>query len=311
MGWGRMYFSVQAIAGAAWWVAVFLSPFVRDATLGGLDPVVVAVFDIPLFVGASALAALGLRAAAIVSTGWTILVVVALAVYATVTTEAGWGVLLMAAAAFGSVIALCLMLFGRVPTEWIVVGPFAFRPADERAAASTNLAVTGAQILVFWGVFLGVIPLALSFVEQRWGLALPFPTLDGVVGVVVFVLASALGIWSAVAMSTRGGGTPLPAAMPNRLVVAGPYRFVRNPMATAGLVQGAAVGLIFSSWLVIAYAVAGSLLWNYAIRPLEEADLEARFGDEYRRYCAAVRCWWPRLTAIPAEAVRPTVRGVD
>jgi protein-S-isoprenylcysteine O-methyltransferase Ste14 len=306
-----MYFAVQSIAGAGWWVAVFLSPFVRDVTLGSLDPVVVAVFDLPLFVGASALAALGLRPAAIVSTGWTIFVAVALAVYAIVTTEAGGGVLLMAAAAFGSAIALCLMLFGRVPTEWIIAGPFAFRPADERAAASTHLAVTGAQILVFWGLFLGAIPLALSFVEQRWGLTVSFPPVAGAVGVVLFVLASALGIWSAVAMSTRGGGTPLPAAMPNRLVVAGPYRFVRNPMALAGIVQGVAVGLILSSWIVVAYAVAGSLLWNYAIRPLEEADLEARFGEEFRRYRSAVRCWWPRLTAIPAESVRPAVRGVD
>ena len=45
--WGRRYFGVQAIAGAAWWVAVFASPVVREATLGSLDPVIVAVLDIP------------------------------------------------------------------------------------------------------------------------------------------------------------------------------------------------------------------------------------------------------------------------
>ncbi|MBT2517183.1 isoprenylcysteine carboxylmethyltransferase family protein [Streptomyces sp. ISL-90] len=300
MIWARTYFAVQAIAGAVWWVGVFLSPFVRETTLGSLDPVVVAVFDIPLFVGASAVAALGLRPAAIVSTGWTIAVILALAVYATVTTEAGWGVLLMAAAAFGSVIALCLMLIGRVPTEWILAGPFAFHPADARAASSAHLAVTAAQILAFWGLFLGAIPLVLGFLEQRWGLSLPFPSIAGLAGVVVLVLASGLGLWSAAAMSTRGGGTPLPAAMPNRLVVAGPYRFVRNPMAASGIVQGVAVGLILSSWLVMAYAIAGSLLWNYVVRPLEESDLEARFGDGYRRYRSAVRCWWPRLTGFTA-----------
>ena len=303
MIWGRTYFAMQALAGAAWWVGVFLSPFVRETTLGSLDPVIVAVFDIPLFVGASAVAALGLRLAAVVSTGWTIVVTLALAVYATVTTEAAWGVLMMAAASFGSVVALCLVLIGRVPTEWILAGPFAFRPADARAAASAHLVVTAAQILAFWGLFLGVIPLVLTFVEQRWGLSLPFPSIAGVAGVVVLVLASALGLWSAAAMSTRGGGTPLPAAMPNRLVVAGPYRFVRNPMALSGIVQGVAVGLILSSWLVIVYAIAGSLLWNYVVRPLEESDLEARFGDEYRRYRSAVRCWCPRLNGIAAEPV--------
>ena len=63
-------------------------------------------------------------------------------------------------------------------------------------------------------------------------------------------------------MSASGQGTPLLSAMPNRLVIAGPYRVVRNPMAVAGIAQGVAVGLILSSWRVVAHAVVGSLLWN-------------------------------------------------
>lgn len=294
--WGRRYFGVQAIAGAAWWVAVFASPVVREATLGSLDPVIVAFLDIPLFVVASAAAALGSRVAAVIATVWTILVTFGLAVYATVTTEAGWGVLLMVGAAGGSVIALSLMALGRVPTEWLVArGPFAFRQANPRAATAAHVATTGVQILFFWGLFLAAIPLVLAFAEQRWGLAAPFPSAAPLAGGVLLAAASALGLWSAAAMSTRGAGTPLPAAMPNRLVVAGPYRVVRNPMAIAGITQGIAVGLILSSWLVVAYAIAGSLVWNYAVRPLEEADLEARFGDEFRCYRTSVRCWWPRV----------------
>jgi len=91
--------------------------------------------------------------------------------------------------------------------------------------------------------------------------------------------------------------------MPNRLVIAGPYRFVRNPMAMAGVVQGAAVGLMLASWLVVAYAIAGSLVWNSVVRPLEEADLESRFGDEFLRYRMSVRCWVPRLRAVPSRGV--------
>jgi protein-S-isoprenylcysteine O-methyltransferase Ste14 len=302
--WSRLYFAAQAVAGGAWWVAVFLSPAVREATLGGLDPVIMAIFDIPLFVCASAAAALGSRVAAVVATGWTFIVASGLAVYATVTTQSVLGVYLMAAAAAGSAVALCLMLFGRLPTEWLVSrGPFAFRPANARAVASSHVTATAVQILIFWGFFLGVIPLALTFVEQRWGLAMPLPWIAGPIGFVVFSLASGLGLWSAAAMSTRGGGTPLPAAMPNRLVIAGPYRFVRNPMAMAGIVQGVAVGLLLSSWLVIAYSIAGSLVWNYVVRPLEESDLEARFGDEYVGYRVSVRCWWPRLRPSPTRVI--------
>lgn len=97
-------------------------------------------------------------------------------------------------------------------------------------------------------------------------------------------------------MSTLGNGTPLPSAMPNHLVIAGPYRWIRNPMAAAGILQGAAVGVILQSWLVVAYAVVGSLVWNYVVRPLEESDLEERFGEEFRQYRDAVRCWVPGVS---------------
>ena len=302
MTWGRAYFALQAAAGAGWWIAVALLPAVRQATLGSLDPVIVAMLDIPLFVVASTLAAAGVRGAAWVATIWTLLVAIALAVYATVTTLAGAGVLLMAAASVGSVVALMLVVYDRVPTGWMISGPFAFRPALPSSTALGHLASTFGQIVVFWGFFLWVVPLVIAFFEQRWSVGIAFPASTAAAGAVVFVLASALGLWSGVTMSVVGRGTPLPAAMANRLVVAGPYRFIRNPMAVAGFVQGAAVGLLLGSWLVVAYGVAGAVLWNYAIRPHEESDLELRFGDEYRRYRDTVWCWVPRWPKAKGDA---------
>ncbi|MFJ4027452.1 methyltransferase family protein [Paenarthrobacter sp. NPDC089989] len=281
----------------AWWILVFGSTWVRDTTLGGLDPVLVAIFDVPLFVIASAAAALGSRVAVKVTAGWTVTVAVVLALYATITMQAGWGVLLMGAASAGSLVAACLMMFGRVPTEWILKGPFAFRSARDRATTIPHVATTMLQLLFFWGLFLGLIPWVLAFLEQRWGVAAGLPAWVGAVGASVFLLGSALGVSSAITMSTLGRGTPLPSAMPNRLVIAGPYRWVRNPMAVAGIGQGVAVGLMLGSWMVMTYAATGSLVWNYAVRPLEEADLEGRFGEDFRRYRANVQCWIPRLRA--------------
>jgi len=310
MRWGRRYFAVQAIAGALWWIAVAISPMVRSATLGSLDAPLMALLDLPLFVGASAVAAVGSRIAAVVATGWTLVVTLGLAVYATMTTEAGWGVLAMITASTGSVIALCLVVFGRVPTEWALIGPLGFRAADATRSTRVHVVATFVQLTVFWGLFLVVIPVVIAFFERSWALDVTLPTAVAVraataTGVVVLVLASALGIWSAVAMSTKGEGTPLPSAMANRLVIAGPYRYVRNPMALSGVLQAASVGLLLSSWLVVAYAIVGAFYWNLAVRPLEEGDLEARFGDEFARYRRAVRCWWPRVRPFIGE--RPTV----
>ncbi len=293
-GAGRLYFALQAAAGGAWWVAVFTTSVVREATLGGLDPVLVAAFDLPLFVGASALAAAGVRFAVWIAAPWTALVAAGMAVYATVAERAGWGALLMTAAAIGSAGAAMLVLTGRLPAERILVGPFAFRAARSTAARD-NVGRTGAQIVVFWGLFLVVIPVVIAAIEQRWGLQLAAPAAVRVAGAVILVAASALGIWSALAMSLRGEGTPLPSAMAHRLVVTGPYRHVRNPMALAGIAQGVAVGLMLGSWLVVLYALSGSLFWNRIVRPLEEADLQARFGAEFAAYRDRVACWIPRL----------------
>ncbi|MGX5696352.1 methyltransferase family protein [Agromyces soli] len=313
MRWGRAYFAVQAIGGAAWWIAVFASPLVREATLGGLDPVVVALLDLPLFVGASALAAAGVRWAAWVATGWTLAVTAALTVYALVTGLAGWGVLAMIAASCGSLAALALVQLGRLPTEWVTLGPLGFKPAGRRSGWRGRLADvlgTALEIVVFWGLFLVVIPLALAFFEQRCGLVVDAGAEGQEIGaalrwaaLALLLLASALGIWAAAVMSTKGEGTPLPAAMPNRFVIAGPYRFVRNPMALAGIAQGVAVGILLSSWLVVVYAIAGALFWHFVVRPLEEVDLETRYGDGFRRYRAAVRCWWPRLRPVDAAVI--------
>ncbi|HXD60739.1 MAG TPA: isoprenylcysteine carboxylmethyltransferase family protein [Lacisediminihabitans sp.] len=295
MRWGRAYFAVQFAAGAAWWIAVAASPWVRETTLGSLDPVAVAVLDIPLFVIASAAAAWGSKTAAIVATGWTSLVAAALAVYATITTEAGWGVLIMAASAAGSVLALSMVLLGRIPSEWLIRGPLAFRSATIRTTPAAHVTATLVQIVVFWGAFLIAIPFLVKLFEDRWAVDATFPWVALPVGIALLAAASALGLWAASVMSTRGQGTPLPFAMANHLVIAGPYSWVRNPMAVAGIVQGVGIGLILSSWLVIVYAILGSLLWNYAIRPHEERDLEERFGDAFRRYQMAVACWIPRV----------------
>lgn len=81
-------------------------------------------------------------------------------------------------------------------------------------------------------------------------------------------------------------------------MITGPYRFVRNPMAIGGIAQGVAIGLMVGSWLVIVYALSGSLVWNALVRPLEETDLEERFGSAFRAYRDRVSCWIPRRPLI-------------
>lgn len=168
-----------------------------------------------------------------------------------------------------------------------------FRPSSSKSNLF-NLVRTLAYSMLFWLTLLYIVPNLIVDWEKAngvsgfngpawlgWGLLISF---------------SLIGLASGYTMSWFGRGTPLPIDCPNELVVQGPYRYVRNPMAVAGIGQGIAVGLILGSWVVILYALAGALLWNYFVRPSEEADLVQRFGASFLEYQREVWCWWPRLT---------------
>jgi protein-S-isoprenylcysteine O-methyltransferase Ste14 len=295
----RAYFGAQAVAGALWWAAVFASADVQRWTLGGLDRAVLVVPDLVLFAGASALAALlASRFWAAVAAIWTVVVTVALAGFALVEQEAGWGVVLMAVAAVGTLAATSTLWLGGLPTHWFFLGPFRFRVADDRSEAG-HLRRSLVQLVVFWSTFFLLVPVVLVAIERRLGVDAPF--LDHpawhALGVAVFLLGSAGGLWSCVTMALEGHGTPLPAEMARHLVIAGPYRIVRNPMAVCGALQTVGVGLVLGSWIVVAIAVVGAVAWNVVIRPGEEADLAARFGQPYEQYRSEVRCWVPTRPA--------------
>ena len=166
------------------------------------------------------------------------------------------------------------------------------------ASAAWNIIKTLAQALTIWALFLFFIPAKLVHVECALGPAWrQFASpVSRTIGSILFIVCGGFGLSCGVLMAIRGAGTPLPLDCPQRLVTAGPYRYVRNPMAIASFTQGGAVGVFLGSPLTLAYALAGAVFWHLILRRWEEADLEERFGESYRRYRNEVRCWIPRRT---------------
>lgn len=176
------------------------------------------------------------------------------------------------------------------------------RPRVARPASRAwNTVKTLLQIAAMWGVLLVVLPLAIHRMESGFGV--PGPAWAGLrpgadlVGAALVVAGSLLGLWTANVMVRDGAGTPLPLDTARELVVAGPYRHVRNPMAIGGFCQGIGVAVWLGSPAVLMYVAIGMAIWQWIARPWEERDLEERFGDRYRRYRLAVPCWLPRLTS--------------
>ena len=163
------------------------------------------------------------------------------------------------------------------------------------ASHARNLAKTAIQAVVMWGMALGVLPVVIDWATAGPAFDAFRFTPRPALGWTTFALASCGGIWSAATMAVLGRGTPLPLDHPRELVVAGPYAYIRNPMAVFGLLQGSGIAMVLGSWIVLAYVAVGGALWNFVARPLEEAQLVRDFGEPYLRYRREVLCWKPRF----------------
>ena len=76
------------------------------------------------------------------------------------------------------------------------------------------------------------------------------------------------------------------------LVTSGPYRWIRHPVYSAGLLFGAAILLVSANWFVGCSWLGGcSLLYACRI-PKEEAMMLSEFAD-YREYAARTGRLWP------------------
>ena len=104
-----------------------------------------------------------------------------------------------------------------------------------------------------------------------------------------------LAVWTVSLFTKFGDGTPAPWEPPQKLVVRGPYRHVRNPMIIGVLLILLAEAMLFQS-LALALWTAIFFIGNAIYFPfVEEKALEKRFSDDYRLYRANVPRWIPRL----------------
>ena len=123
------------------------------------------------------------------------------------------------------------------------------------------------------------------------------PTAVGVwqvAGMLLGAAGAALALSCIVAFVVLGRGTPAPFDPPRRLVIRGPYRFVRNPMYIgAGLaVVGAA--LFYQSFALLEYVGVLFLVTHLFVVAYEEPTLRRTFGKDYLAYCERTGRWWPR-----------------
>lgn len=93
----------------------------------------------------------------------------------------------------------------------------------------------------------------------------------------------------------QGRGTPAPIDPPKELVVAGFYRYVRNPMYVGVLMILIGHFLWFGFWSLLAYAAFAFIATHSFVTLYEEPTLKRKFGAAYEEYLKRVPRWIPRF----------------
>jgi protein-S-isoprenylcysteine O-methyltransferase Ste14 len=155
-----------------------------------------------------------------------------------------------------------------------------------------------------WGVTtLFILMLSPWWLRWHWNEALSLEALGGL----MLVGAVGAGAWAVAKMGWArllfaGALFPIGAGaeengVPQRLVVEGPYRYVRNPLYDTDLCLIVGAGLLTHSWALL--LLAALYLAQLALQlPLEERELRERFGITYRRYCELVPRFVPRRSPV-------------
>jgi len=164
------------------------------------------------------------------------------------------------------------------------------RPSSRSEPAMTDTADTARVVVrppIAWALAV-LVGLALD-----WLMPLPFMPLAAParwLGGALFAVALALFVWAIVTFTTAG--THVPSSMPTTTIVdTGPYRFTRNPIYLAMFLGLVGLAVAFDSLWMLAVLVPFALVIRYGVVAREEAYLERKFGDVYRRYRSRVRRW--------------------
>jgi protein-S-isoprenylcysteine O-methyltransferase Ste14 len=185
-----------------------------------------------------------------------------------------------------------LYLIGYV-VAWGARLPHALRA--RRSAVADNRK-TRLETLLLALLFAGTLIVPLVYVSSPWldPADYALPAWAGVTGTTGFGFAVML-LCSSHAVLGRNWSPTLQIRQEHRLVVEGPYRWVRHPIYAAHWLWALSQPLLLQNWIAgfSALAVVAPL---YLLRvSREESMMLERFGEEYRAYMARTGRLIPRL----------------
>ena len=189
------------------------------------------------------------------------------------------------------------VLAGLIFVSGLGISGYFRRKADRESGGSVSRRVDGSVMMAtirIGGLLLWLSPL-LYLIHPGW-MAWSRAGLPGWgrwLGVGMGVTSVWLIYW--LFRSIGSGITPTSATREKHvLVTSGPYRWVRHPLYTVGSSFIVSFGIVADTWFIAGLGVLAFILMA-ARTPAEEANLIAKFGDEYRVYMQRTGRFLPTL----------------
>jgi len=152
------------------------------------------------------------------------------------------------------------------------------------------------RAITYAAVFIGFVLVYLPGRFLSWS-GIVAPTTTGapqITGMIMVAVGTAIALWCVFTFVFIGKGTPAPFDPPRKLVIRGPYRFVRNPMYIGAGMTLAGAALYYESVSLLIYAAIFFAVAHLFVVAYEERVLHRSFGSEYEAYCRRVRRWLPK-----------------
>jgi protein-S-isoprenylcysteine O-methyltransferase Ste14 len=152
-----------------------------------------------------------------------------------------------------------------------------------------------ARAITYAALFIGLLFIYLPGRLLSWsGMVSPKGTgIPEIAGIIVGSIGALIALRCIFAFVFVGKGASAPFDPPRRLVIRGPYRFVRNLMYIGAGLGLAGAAISHESVSITIYAGLFPLAAHLLVVFYEEPTLRRMFGSEYERYCASVRRWQP------------------
>lgn len=145
--------------------------------------------------------------------------------------------------------------------------------------------------LIVGSIVFFLIPLFLIKVNILLGLPVARSPLLETTGIICVLGGISIFLYCSQLFFSLGEGTPAPIEPPKKLVVAGLYKYSRNPiyLAYGTILLGEL--LFFGSSLLFGYFVASLFFLHLFVTRVEEPKLKKRFGKDYLEYCKKTPRW--------------------